>query len=302
MGMDLRHLRYFVAVAEELHFARAAERIGIEQSPLSRAIKELEEDLGVRLFARTSRSTRITRAGEVFLDDARRILTEVRRARASVLAAAAGSHDRIRIGVSQSVAQPRLSRVLAAARAERPGIDISLVDLPVTQQARELLAGSIDIGFSPLVPDVEGVYAVAMWSAPLVAVLPVVHRLASARSVPLAGLRRESCLVCHPELHEACHALQTSGRAGTRTDEQFVAVASLVMLLEMVASSFAVGIALAGQLEVTQRSDIAVRPFEGPPLLVTTYALRSDAQLFDSSRHFLERAREIDQQSPGRGP
>lgn len=64
--MELRHLRYFIAVAEELHFGRAAERIGIEQSPLSRAVRELEEDLGVQLLARTSRSTRLTRAGEFF--------------------------------------------------------------------------------------------------------------------------------------------------------------------------------------------------------------------------------------------
>ena len=88
--MELRHLRYFIAVAEELHFARAAERLHIEQSPLSRAIKDLEYDLDVKLFERTTRSTRLTWAGQVFLDDAQRVLFTVEQAKANAKAAAAG--------------------------------------------------------------------------------------------------------------------------------------------------------------------------------------------------------------------
>ena len=88
--MELRHLRCFLAVAEELHFARAAERLHIEQSPLSRTIKELEEDLGEKLFIRTSRSTRLTRAGKLFLEHVPRIFTVLQQARDSVKAAANG--------------------------------------------------------------------------------------------------------------------------------------------------------------------------------------------------------------------
>ena len=86
--METRELRYFVAVAEELHFARAAARVGIEQSPLSKAITEMERHLGVRLFVRTSRSTQLTYVGETLLPVARRILAEVDQARGSILAAA----------------------------------------------------------------------------------------------------------------------------------------------------------------------------------------------------------------------
>lgn len=96
--MELRHLRCFLAVAEELHFARAAERLHIEQSPLSRTIKELEEELGVRLFARTTRSTRLTRAGKLFLEHVPRVFAALQQARDSVKAAANGFHHQIRIG------------------------------------------------------------------------------------------------------------------------------------------------------------------------------------------------------------
>lgn len=92
--MKLRHLRCFVAVAEELHFARAAEKLHIEQTPLSRTIKELEEDLGEQLFIRSSRSTRLTRAGKLFLEHVPRVFTALQQARDSVKVAANGFHGR----------------------------------------------------------------------------------------------------------------------------------------------------------------------------------------------------------------
>lgn len=107
--MELRHLRYFVVVAEELHFARAAERLHIEQSPLSRAIKDLEYDLGLQLFERTTRNTRLTWPGEVFLNEARRILSAVKQATETARAAANGYRGILRIAVSDGIAQPRLS-------------------------------------------------------------------------------------------------------------------------------------------------------------------------------------------------
>ena len=94
--MELRHLRCFISVAEELHFARAAEKLHIEQSPLSRAIKELEEELGVMLFARTTRSTRLTRAGRLFLEHVQRVFTALEQARDSVQAAANGFDGQLR--------------------------------------------------------------------------------------------------------------------------------------------------------------------------------------------------------------
>lgn len=116
--MELRHLRYFIAVAEELHFARAAERLHIEQSPLSRAIKDLEYDLGVQLFERTTRSTRLTWAGQVFLDEARRALSTLEQTKASAKAAATGYRGTLRIALSDGIAPPRLAALLAQNRKE----------------------------------------------------------------------------------------------------------------------------------------------------------------------------------------
>lgn len=98
--MELRHLRCFMAVAEELHFARVAEKLHVEQSPLSRAIKELEGELGVVLFACTTRSTRLTRAGKLFLAHVPRVFSALQQARDRVKAVANGFHSQLRIALS----------------------------------------------------------------------------------------------------------------------------------------------------------------------------------------------------------
>ena len=116
--MELRHLRCFLAVAEELHFARAAEKLHIETSPLSRAIKELEEELGVVLFARTTRSTRLTRAGKLFLEHVRRVFKALEQARDSVKAAANGFHGQLRVALSDGITPSRLPALLALCRQE----------------------------------------------------------------------------------------------------------------------------------------------------------------------------------------
>src|ERR1700678_3936276 len=122
--MELRLLRYFIAVAEELHFGRAAARIGIEQSPLSKAITDMERHLGVRLFVRTRRRTQLTYVGETLLPDARRILAQVDQAHRNIKAAALGSIGRLRIAICDGLAHPRIAKLLAQSREEDPEIDI----------------------------------------------------------------------------------------------------------------------------------------------------------------------------------
>lgn len=119
--MELRHLRYFIALGEELSFRRAAERLHVDQSPVSRAIQDLEYDLGVQLFARTTRNTRLTWAGEVFLGEARRVLTALEQAKRSGKAAGAGSRGSLRTAVSDGTATPRLAELLARCRESERG-------------------------------------------------------------------------------------------------------------------------------------------------------------------------------------
>ena len=120
--MELRHLRCFVALAEELHFTRAAERLHIEQPPLSRAIKELEDDLGAVLFVRNRRGTVLTEAGATFLQDVRRVFAALKQAQENAQAVAAGLSGSLRIAVSDGAIDPRLSGLLARCREEEPEI------------------------------------------------------------------------------------------------------------------------------------------------------------------------------------
>lgn len=116
MNDGVRHLRCFLAVAEELHFARAEEWLHIEQSSLSRAIMELEEDLGEQLFVRTSRSTRLTRAGKLFHEHAPRVFTALEQGRDSVKAAACGFHGQLRIAFSDGITPSRRPKNIRCTR------------------------------------------------------------------------------------------------------------------------------------------------------------------------------------------
>ena len=129
-ALELRLLRYFVAVAEELHFARAAERLGVEQSPVSRAMRNLEATLGVQLFDRSAHQTRLTWAGQVFLGECRRVLATVEQAVSAAKAAAQGYQGYLRIAICDSLAQPHIATLLARSREEEPELEIRVFELP----------------------------------------------------------------------------------------------------------------------------------------------------------------------------
>lgn len=177
-------MRCFLAVAEELHFARAAERLHIEQSPLSRAIKELEEDLGVQLFVRTTRSTRLTRAGTLFLEHVPRVFTVLQQARDSVKAAANGFHGQLRVALSDGIPPSRFSSFLALCREEEPEIEIRLSEVPLAQQIKGLHEDLYDVGFARSDEVGDGIIAEAVWTDPLVVVVPARHPLLTYKRIP----------------------------------------------------------------------------------------------------------------------
>ncbi len=188
--MEFRHLRCFLAVAEELHFARAAERLHIEQSPLSRAIKELEEELGVQLFDRTTRSTRLTRAGRMFLEHVPRVFTSLQQAKDSVKAAANGFHGQLRIALSDGIAPSCFSALLALCRQEEPEIEIRLSEVPLSQQIKGLQDDLFDIGFAQSDEVGEELIAEPVWHDPLIVAVPARHPLLAYKHVPLEELLR----------------------------------------------------------------------------------------------------------------
>ncbi len=288
--MELRHLRYFIAVAEELHFGRAAERIGIEQSPLSRAIRELEEDLGVKLLSRTSRSTRITTAGEAFLSEARRILDEVRAARSLARSVTRALTTRLRIGVSPSIAQPRLARLLSMSRAEEPSTELQVVDRLAREQAQQIRNGTLDIGLSPIPMNTDGLRSEALWRSPLVAVVPAGHTLTKAPCISFGAFLKQPDIVCYGELQAAW---ETPGNVDARREPpaRSVSVSSLPMLLEIVAGGLGLGIALAQQVDSTRRLDLALLPFDSAPTVVTHAIQGIDRPQADLCNRFVMRAR-----------
>ena len=145
--MELRHLRYFVAVAEELNFRRAAERLHLAQPALSSQIKALEEELDVRLFERTTRVVRLTQAGRLFLNEARGVLGAAAQAEQLARKAEHGIVGTLRVGVIAPAASPWLARALRHFHQRFPGVQLSLSEITSTEQLRRLRLGELDAGF-----------------------------------------------------------------------------------------------------------------------------------------------------------
>ncbi|WP_298400286.1 LysR substrate-binding domain-containing protein [Sphingobium sp.] len=157
--MDLRHLRYFLCVAEEMHFGRAARRLGISQPPLSQQIRALEEELGVRLFERTSRRVTLTDVGRLFAPEARAALDRADRAMHVARQAQSGEIGRLAIGFTASGPfVPRVARALYAFRQSRPGVELALREESRDEQIDALERHRLDIGIirgfdPPALPD-----------------------------------------------------------------------------------------------------------------------------------------------------
>ena len=203
--MELRLLRYFVAVAEELHFARAAERLGVEQSPVSRAMRNLEATLGVQLFDRSAHQTRLTWAGQVFLGECRRVLATVEQAVSAAKAAAQGYQGYLRIAICDSLAQPHIATLLARSREEEPELEIRVFELPFAQQLKGLHNDLLDIGFALSDAVSEGLVAEPVWTDPLSVIVPVRHPLLAHAEVPLDEALKFPLVLCHPDAGSGCH-------------------------------------------------------------------------------------------------
>jgi DNA-binding transcriptional LysR family regulator len=197
--VELRHLQYFVAVAETRHFSQAAERLHMAQSPLSQAIRQLESSVGATLFTRTTRRVELTPAGEAFLRDARRILDAVDAARTRVRLVADGSAGLLRIGATGLAAFHHLPRLARVAARELPGLELRFTpDLLTPAQERALEDDRIDVAV--LRPPLRraGLASRLVARERLVLAVAAEHALAGDAPVPLAALRDEDFVVYSP--------------------------------------------------------------------------------------------------------
>ncbi len=276
--MELRHLRYFVAVAEEGHVTRAAERLGMQQPPLSQQIQALERELAVQLFRRKPRGVELTDAGRALLDDARAILAHVDHAFATTRRTARGEQGRIAIGFTSSAPfHPFVPRVIRAFREAYPLVALTLDESGTTELIADLRTERVDAAFirTP-VADPMGIAINPLLEEAMLAALPATHALAAdATELPLAALAAETFIVYRrpsgPGLYDAifgaCHAAGFSPIVGQEAPR-------IVSTLNLVAAGLGIAIVPAS-LARMQMDGVVYRPLRSggqprAPLLLAT--------------------------------
>jgi len=256
--MELRHLRYFVAVAEEGHVTRAAERLGMQQPPLSQRIRALERELDVRLFRRRPRGVELTDAGSTLLAEARAILARIDHASAATKRAARGELGRIAVGFTSSAPfHPYVPRVIRAYQEAFPLVALTLEEGGTIELIDDLRDERIDAAFvRTAIADQEGLVVSRLLQEPMVLALPRAHVLARRRNraVPLKALVEETFIVYRrpsgPGLYDAilsaCHAAGFSPRVGQEAPR-------IVSTLNLVAAGL--GISLVPESLQSMRMD-----------------------------------------------
>lgn len=299
--MELRHLRYFLSVAEELNFTRAARRLNISQPPLTQQIRSLEAELGVALIDRSAYRIALTDAGQVFAAEAARILGEVRNAARLARSAASGSTGRVRVGFTESASfNPLVTSALRGFRAAYPQVEVSLEEHPTTELATELREGRLDVGFvRPPLREERGLAFDLLEKEPLVVAVPGGHRLARRRSVALKELSSEN-FILYPravrpglvdEVVSACESAGFTPRVGQYAPQ-------LSSTINLVAASLGISIVPASMRSLQPRTVVYV-PLSGKPL----HALLGAAYRVDERstvvRNFIEQARAASERPAG---
>lgn len=197
--MDLRQLRYFATVAQELNFTRAAEKLRISQPPLSQQIKDLEADLGTELFRRTSRRVELTPAGHALMAQAKIILAQVEATRRKVRAIGQGKIGELSIGATGSIMRGGLADLLAAHRHEYPSVITKLVEQAPELQILALLEHRTDACFIRSPPPDDRLVQELAWREDVVVAMSSIHRLAKRKRIDIKDLREEEYIVLAPD-------------------------------------------------------------------------------------------------------
>lgn len=276
--LELRQYRYFVVLAEELHFARAAERLSIGQSNLSREIRSLEHQTGVRLFFRTSRHTELSAAGRRLLDHARRVLAAEELARLEIGSLRRSPRERLRIGICERIACLRIASALSAWRSAQQGVNLQIFSRSGRQLLCEIEAGLIDAGITAISVTEPGMVAETLWRDDWVAALPKGHALGSARAIEFVDLAREPLALLAPNFHSALER-ELVEQVGAANPSLFIAdhPSTVLALMTWVEAGCGVGLLTHSQGECAVHPSVILRPLRRGPPPVDVRLLRADA-------------------------
>ena len=275
----MRQLRYFVAVAEELHFRRAAARLHISQPPLSQQIRQLEDELGCRLLARTRRRVELTPAGQAFLRDARQLLSELDGAVQTARRIDAGQTGRLRVNFVGSALLSIVPGIVQRFRATAPDVEIELHERPTVEQLRLVSAGVVDVGLvRPPIEELAEVRAEVVLRERSVAVLPAGHELARLRRVPLQRLAAEPLVLFPREQAPGFHDLLMSSMAALDAHPRVIQYApEMLTIIGLVAARIGVSLAPASVTRL-ELEGVTYRPVTGAPQSELVAITRADDQ------------------------
>src|SRR5437016_8247607 len=292
---DLRQLRYFVAVAERLHFGRAAEALHISQPPLSRAIHALEEELGVALFTRTRRRVELTPQGARLLEEARRVTGQLERAVHELRAMAAGGHARLRIGFVSLADYGVLPGLLKAYKSAQPGVRLALREMLSPDQAAALAAGELDFGL--LLPPVAGAARfdhLVVQRERFVVALPARHRLASDKGrLALAALAGEPFVTIPRQIAPRLYDIvaQMAAQAGISLNVAQEAI-QMQTVVSLVSSGLGAAVVPASVANLGRRG-VVYRELADPHPKLDLWLAWPRGALGAAGRDFLAQARRI---------
>ncbi|MFC8259346.1 LysR family transcriptional regulator [Streptomyces sp. NPDC057291] len=276
--MELRHLSAFIAVAEELHFGRAAKRLQMAQPPLSQQIRQLEKELGVQLFERNTRSVRLTSAGESFLQPVRTVLDDLDTAVRAARAAGRGEYGRVTIGFAGASSHETLPLLTRAVRAAHPALELVMKGQTYADVALAGVAdGSLDLGFVRLPVTRPGVQYRVIDEEELVCALPSDHPLARLERVPIEVLAQEPFVsfpantgsTVRDATVGACEAAGFNPRVVQEAPDSYT-------ILALVAAGVGVTLTVTSCQHI-QQNGLVYRPLAGPPIrLQAALAWRTD--------------------------
>jgi len=288
---ELRQLRHFIAVAEHLHFGRAAQALHLTQPPLSRSIQDLERRLGARLLARTRRKVELTPEGARFLAEAKRLLAQLERALLEVGSMAAGAGGRLRLGFVSLADFGVLPDLLKAFKAARPGVALALREMLSPEQAAALAAGDLDFGL--LLPPVAGdLEHLVVQRERFVAALPARHRLARRGGrLAVRELAEEAFVMAPreiaPGLHDVVALLTARAGFSPRVAQEAIQMQTVVSL---VSSGLGVAIVPASVANLGRRG-VAYREISDPHPRLDLWLAWPRGSLGAAGREFVAHAR-----------